>query len=128
MDLRDRFAHIDNAQVFPPGATIFAEGSPGDVLYVVLEGEVELRVHGEMLEVVGPGEILGEMALIDSKPRSATAVARTECRMAVVDERRFLFMVSETPFFALHVMRVLAERLRRMDTKWKVADAVQPSR
>jgi CRP-like cAMP-binding protein len=92
---------------------IFAEGDPGDVLYVILNGEVEVLVQTTLLEVLGPGEILGEMALIDSESRSATAVAKSPCRMAVIDEKRFLYMVQQTPLFALHVMRVLVHRLRR---------------
>ena len=119
MDLRSLFARIDNAQEFQANSTIFAEGTPGDVMYVVLDGEVELRVRSEVLEVAGPGDIVGEMALIDAKPRSATARAKSDCRLAPVDERRFLFLVHETPFFALHVMRVLADRLRRMNAEWR---------
>jgi CRP/FNR family cyclic AMP-dependent transcriptional regulator len=53
------------------------------------------------------------MALIDAKPRSLSAVARTDCKLAAVDRQRFSFMVTETPYFALHVMQVMAERLRR---------------
>ena len=113
MDLRSLFERTDRAQEFQAGTTIFAEGTPGDVMYVVLDGEVEVRVRNEVVEVVGPGDIVGEMALIDAKARSATAVAKSACRLALVDERHFLFMVHEHPFFALHVMRVLAERLRR---------------
>ena len=55
------------------------------------------------------------MALIDTKPRSATATAVSACKLAPIDERRFLFLVQQTPFFALHVMRVMASRLRAMD-------------
>jgi len=55
----------------------------------------------------------GEMALIDSSARSATAVARTDCELIPVDDKRFMFLVQQTPFFAIHVMRVLADRLRK---------------
>ena len=126
MDLRGLFIDVDNVQEFPAHATIFAEGMPGDVMYVVLEGEVELRVRDEVLEVAGPGDIVGEMALIDAKPRSATARARSACRLAPVDERRFLFLVHEHPLFALHVMRVLTERLRRMDAEWRPSQDLKP--
>jgi CRP/FNR family cyclic AMP-dependent transcriptional regulator len=60
---------------------------------------------------------LGEMALIDSKARSATAVAISDCRLAPVNEKRFLFMVQETPFFALHVMRSLTDKIRLTNLK-----------
>jgi len=56
-----------------------------------------------------------EMALIDQAPRTATAVAKSPCKLAVITEKRFAFLVQTTPYFALHVMKVMAERLRRMD-------------
>jgi CRP/FNR family transcriptional regulator, cyclic AMP receptor protein len=115
MDLRGLFKNTSDIQDFQAGATIFSEGTPGDVMYVVIEGEVEVRVGGKKVAVIGPGDLVGEMALIDSKARSATAVAGTACRLAPVNEKRFLFMVQQTPFFALQVMRVLAERLRQMN-------------
>ena len=61
--------------------------------------------------------IFGEMALIDDEPRSATVIARTDCRLLEVDRRRFEFMVSETPYFALAVMRVMADRLRKANAR-----------
>src|ERR1043166_5762773 len=114
MDLRGLFKTSEKIQEFQTGTTIFSEGSSGDLMYVVLDGEVEVRVGSELIDVIRSGDIVEEMALIDSQSRSATAVARSDCRLAPVDEKRFLFMVHETPFFALHVMRVLAGRLRRM--------------
>lgn len=106
--------HSDVAEL-AAGETIFEQDTPGDVMYVVLDGTVELSIDGKAFETAGPGDIVGEMALIDVPVRSATAVARTVCRLAVVDEPRFLFMVREHPYFALHVMSVLAERVRRTD-------------
>ena len=113
MNLRTLFENRGHVQDFPAGTVIFTEGDPGDVVYVILDGEIQVLVRKEFIDVLGPGEILGEMALIDSKARSATAIAKTDCRLATIDEKRFLYMVQETPFFALHVMRVLVQRLRR---------------
>ena len=115
MDLDQLFKNAEEVERFASGARIFTEGAPGDEMYVVLDGEVEIRVGDEPIEVVGVGGIIGEMALIDARERSATAVARTDCRLAVVNERRFMFLIQETPFFALHVMRILADRLRHMN-------------
>jgi CRP-like cAMP-binding protein len=89
-------------------------------MYVIVEGQVEVRV-GPDPEVMGPGELIGEMALIDGQPRSATVIARTPCRLARVDEKRFLFLVQQTPFFALQVMRLLAGRLRRRNQTARAA-------
>ncbi len=128
MNLGGLFVDASNVQEFQASSTIFVEGAPGNVMYVVLEGEVELLVRSQVLEVAGPGDIVGEMALIDAKPRSATARAKSDCRLAPVDERRFLFLVHEHPFFALHVMRVLTDRLRRMDAEWQRPQGLEPLR
>jgi CRP-like cAMP-binding protein len=88
---------------FKPGEVIFAEGDKGDKMYVIRSGE----------DVLSHGGIFGEMALIDGSPRAATARAATPCEVAPITEKSFLFLVHETPFFAIAVMRTLAERLRR---------------
>ncbi len=100
---------------FAPGDVIFAEGDPGDKMYVIRSGEVEILLDGRVLEVLTSGGIFGEMALIDGAARAATARAKTACEVAPISEKTFLFLVHETPFFAIAVMRTLAQRLRRMD-------------
>ncbi len=107
------FQHEHIVDGYTSGQAIFREGDPGDALYGVLEGEVEIRHREAVLEIVTPGGIFGEMALIDDKPRSATAVARTDCRVAFISRKRFAFLVQQTPNFALVVMRVMAGRLRQ---------------
>jgi CRP-like cAMP-binding protein len=104
-----------DAKKFTPGQYIFKAGDRGDVMYVVLEGEVEILVGSTTVEIAGPGSIVGEMALIDDEPRSATVVAKTHCRLATVDQGQFKYMVSHGPFFALQVMKVMADRLRETD-------------
>jgi CRP-like cAMP-binding protein len=111
------FAHQRDVERFASGAPIFRRGEVGEKMYAVLDGEVDVLVDGQVVDTVGPGGLVGEMALIERAPRSADAVARTDCRVAAVDERRFAFLVQQTPFFALEVMRVLADRLRRTTTK-----------
>lgn len=97
---------------FSAGTTVFQTGDQGDYMYVVAEGEVDLITQAAHLRTVKPGDLFGEMSMIDGSPRSADAVARTDCVLAPVDERRFLFLVHETPMFALEIMKVMAERLR----------------
>jgi CRP/FNR family cyclic AMP-dependent transcriptional regulator len=82
-------------------------------MFAVVEGEVELTHQGRVVEEVTDGGILGEMALIDTAPRSATATARTTARVVRIDQKRFTFLVHEHPTFALQVMRVMARRLRQ---------------
>ena len=109
------FRFATNTQAFTAGQTIFRAGDAGDYLYVVQQGEIELRVHDRVVAVVGPGGILGEMALIDRRPRSARAVATADSVLVPVDEAHFLRLVQQTPNFAIQVMRVMADRLRKMD-------------
>ncbi len=106
------FKFSQDFQTFPEGQIILHEGDPGNVMYVIQDGLVELTREGKVIEVLGPGDIFGEMALIDKGPRSTTATAKTECKIVPIDEKRFIFMVEETPFFALQVMRILVARLR----------------
>jgi CRP-like cAMP-binding protein len=107
------FRNETDTQSFPAGHTIFEIGDPVDGMYVVIEGEVEIMHNHRVLEVVMPGGIFGEMALVSDQPRSAQAITRTECKLVAVDVTRFTYLVQQTPYFAIDVMRVLAERLRR---------------
>jgi CRP/FNR family cyclic AMP-dependent transcriptional regulator len=104
-----------DAKPFAAGDLIFQEGAAGDFMYVVQDGQVDIVLHDKVVETVETGGILGELALVDNRPRSANAVARTDCKLVAVDQKRFTFMVQETPFFAIRVMEVMANRLRHMD-------------
>jgi CRP-like cAMP-binding protein len=75
------------------------------------------RIGQSVVETVGAGEPFGEMALIDQAPRVATATAKTTCKLAVIPEKRFLFMVQTAPQFALQIMKVMADRLRTMNAR-----------
>ena len=109
----DMFRNATDTVSFQAGDVIFQAGDTAEVMYVVVEGEVDIVVGGKAVDTTGPGGIFGEMALIDAGPRSAGAVARTDCRVVPISERRFTFLVQQTPFFSLQVMRVMAERIRR---------------
>ncbi len=99
---------------FDAGERIFLENDPGDCLYVVHSGRVDVITFGTVLESVGPNGIFGEMALIDDGPRSAAALTSEPSELAVVDKSTFLTLVREEPEFAMRVMRVLTQRLRRI--------------
>jgi CRP/FNR family cyclic AMP-dependent transcriptional regulator len=104
--------HID-ALPFKAGSVIFREGDEARELFVVKSGQVRIQIGNRTVTELGPESIFGEMALIDNEPRSATAIAVTNVELVPVTEKQFLFLVSQTPYFALKVMRVLAERLRK---------------
>jgi CRP-like cAMP-binding protein len=96
----------------PADGVIFESGDQGEEMFGVITGKVELHLrNGEVLEL-GPDDCFGEMALVDKSPRSATAVATEPTTLAVIDRSRFLWLVHETPMFALQVMSRMADLLR----------------
>lgn len=115
MNVTSMVKGIDSIERIPAGTAIFRQGDLGDYMYVIMEGEVDVLVDGKFVRTLKEGEIFGEMALIDDQPRSADAIARSDCSLTMVDERRFLFLVHETPMFALHLMSMMAQRLRRQE-------------
>jgi CRP-like cAMP-binding protein len=94
------------------GGIIFREGDDAHELFVIKSGQVRIQLGNRTLAEFSANDIFGEMALIDNEPRSATAIAVTDVELVAVSERQFLFMVGQTPYFALKVMRALAQRLR----------------
>ena len=115
MDLLNLFKNDEETLTITAGELLFREKHRGDVMYVVLEGEIEIRVRDELIDLAQPGDVVGEMALIDAHKRSATAIARQESKLVCLDEEKFLRMVKKQPHFALDVMRILARRLRKMN-------------
>jgi CRP/FNR family transcriptional regulator, cyclic AMP receptor protein len=97
---------------YKAGEAVFREGDAANELFVVQSGEVEVRRGNRHLETLRQYGIFGEMALIDGAPRSATAVAVTDVKLVAIGEKQFLFLISNTPNFALNVMRIMARRLR----------------
>jgi len=110
MDALDRFARD-----FAAGSVLFEEGQPGDYMYVVQSGEVEIRRQvGEterVLAVLPPGEFFGEMAILNGRPRSATAVVKSKARLLVIEGKTFEAMLRARPEIALRIIRSLTLRL-----------------
>jgi CRP-like cAMP-binding protein len=94
------------------GGVIFREGEQADELFVIKSGYVRIQIGNRTMADLTTDHIFGEMALIDNEPRSATAMAITDVELVPISEKQFLFLVSQTPHFALKVMRALAQRLR----------------
>jgi CRP-like cAMP-binding protein len=115
MNPADLFSQQDDVVRLAPGDVLFREGERGDAMFVLLEGTMDIMVGDKVIENSRRGAIIGEMALIDQSPRGATAIAHDPARLARVDQRRFHFLIQQNPFFATHVMKELADRLRRMN-------------
>ncbi len=115
MKIEELLMYQTDLQVLPAGATLFAEGEPGDSMYVLVSGRADVMLRGKIVETATSGAILGEMAIIDNSPRAASVVARDECSFIAINAGRFNDLTREVPNFALHVMRAMADRLRRVD-------------
>jgi CRP/FNR family cyclic AMP-dependent transcriptional regulator len=115
MNLAELFRHQTDLQLLAAGQVLFSEGDQGDVMFVLMSGTADIIVHDKVVETAGAGAIVGEMAMIDDNARSAMVVARSDCSFFPVGRNQFNFLVQQTPNFALHVMRVMADRLRKTD-------------
>ncbi len=96
-----------------PGQVIFAAGDSGHQMFIVRTGTVELRIGDAVIETVGQGGIFGELALVDPAPRSATAIAGSDCTLVMVEQRSFNDLLRRVPGLGLEVMKVITRRLRR---------------
>jgi CRP/FNR family transcriptional regulator, cyclic AMP receptor protein len=114
VNLAELFRQQTDTVQLAPDEFLFHEGDPRDKMYVLLEGEMEIRLGDYVVETAGEGALIGAIALIEKSPRPAAAVAKTACRLASINEQRFDFLVQQHPQFASHVMKELAARLRHM--------------
>ena len=110
--VREIFRNSEEIRKLPAGTVIFNDGDPGAEMFGIITGSVELRVGNNVIAVLGPDEVFSEMSLIDKSPRMASAIVVEDCELAVISQRLFLFLVHETPMFAIHVMTSMAQRLR----------------
>jgi len=107
-----------NSVIYPEGHVVFNQGDSGDRMYAVIGGAVDIVIQGRVIETVEVGGVFGEMALIEGGvPRSASAVVRSEAKLVPIDQNRFLFLVQQTPFFAVQLLTIVTQRLRRINQK-----------
>ena len=116
MNLPDLIWKAEFCVQFQVGQTILKEGETGNTLLILLEGQVEVHVRGQLVGLFEPVEIFGEMAVIDSQPRSATVIAKKNSKLARIDQNRFKFLIQKQPEFGIDIMRMLVERMRWMDS------------
>lgn len=109
------FSHNASKISIPAGQALIQEGAEGNLMYVLETGVAEVFVRNRLVETLQHGSIVGEMGLVSPAPHSASVIAKTDCEFVAVDEKRFQFLVQQTPYFAVQVMRLMAERLRATD-------------
>ena len=105
-------ASQDKVIVFPTGGVIFVKGDVGENAYLIKSGKVEIREGGRGVELMEAGELFGEMDVLDSEPRSASAAAVGPTELVRIDPQTFQMLVDDVPKFALTVMRLMVRRLR----------------
>lgn len=113
--MRSVFVNAQVQRTLEPGEVVFAQGDAGSEMFGIVSGAVELTRGGQPVARVGEGDTFGELAIVTHAERNLTAVAVEPTVIAVIDERVFLFLVHETPTFAMQVMRSMAEMIKRLD-------------
>jgi len=114
----ERLAACAHVRTVRAGTTIFQKGDPGDSLFAVCAGTIRIGSHSidgkdAVLNLIQPGGIFGEIALLDGRPRTADAQAVTACELMVIDRRDFMPLLANEPDLALRVIDMLCARLRR---------------
>lgn len=99
----DRFGH---------GRNILQEGTPGVLMYILIEGRAVATIQGKVVERIGPGGVFGEIALVGQSPRLASVTAETDCTLLAINRTAFLKLLKSRPDFGVSVLRALAGRLR----------------
>ena len=119
-------ASMDSVKI-AKGSVLFAEGDEGDHLYVIVEGKLKLGTSSgdgreNLLSILGPGEMFGELSLFDPGPRTSTATAVTDAKLLSLGQEKLIPWLAENPQVALQLLARLAQRLRR--TNEAVGDLV----
>lgn len=97
------------------GTLIIDQGQTGREAFVIVEGEVEIKRNNRKVATLGPGNVVGELSLLDHGPRTATATCSTDCTLLVVDQRRFLGVLDDVPALSHKLLAALATRIRELD-------------
>jgi CRP/FNR family transcriptional regulator, cyclic AMP receptor protein len=115
-DLRRIAALVDEIEV-PEGKVLIRQGEPGWECFVIAEGKAKATMRGLGSAALGPGDVVGEMSLLDQGPRSATVTAGTDMRLLVLSSRSFSALIDDVPLVARRIMAGLAGRVRDAESR-----------
>jgi CRP/FNR family cyclic AMP-dependent transcriptional regulator len=99
----------------PAGTFLTRQGQEGGLLFVIVEGQAEVRRDNRKLQTLGPGDVVGELSLIDGRARSASVVAVTEVEVLEIADQDFMKLVRDSPKFVKNLLRALSLKVREMD-------------
>jgi CRP/FNR family transcriptional regulator len=102
-------------RIIEPGALLFAKGEAATDMFIVRLGELQIFDGNFVFENVRPGELVGEMAIVDGSPRSASVRALERTEVFAMDREQFLSIIEEVPLFAIRVMQTLSTRIRNVN-------------
>ena len=111
----ERVARAGDEITMTAGTIIIDQGQTGREAFVILDGDVTVKRNNRKVATLGPGNVVGEMSLLDNGPRTATVVCDTECTLLVIDQRRFRGVVADIPAIAYKLLGSLAGRIRELD-------------
>ncbi|MGQ0578770.1 MAG: Crp/Fnr family transcriptional regulator [Betaproteobacteria bacterium] len=117
-----RLSQLAKTRIYKPKETIVAKGDPASEFFVLLRGRAKVTAQGTSgadtaINVMGPGEVFGEIGILDGQPRSATVTTLEECEMAVVDNHAFHGLLAASPLVAIKLLAVLAGRIRELTVR-----------
>jgi CRP-like cAMP-binding protein len=127
MDFIQLFRGANKILKVAQGQTLFREGDPAVTMFVLLAGSADIKIGKTVVEVARPGSIFGEMALLDDQRRSGTVVTRTACEVVALSKADFDRLLLERPDFARYVLKVVVDRLRRMNQALAGEPTIPPS-
>jgi CRP/FNR family cyclic AMP-dependent transcriptional regulator len=125
-DLRRIAALVEEIDV-PEGRVLMRQGEPGRECFVIADGQAKATVRGSGSGSLGPGDVVGEMSLLDERPRSATVTAKTDMHLLVLSSRSFSALINQVPLVARRIMATLAGRVREAEARQPLAPHLRSS-
>ena len=114
----EKLARASDEVTMTAGSLVMDQGQMGREAFVLLEGTVTVKRNNRKMATLGPGEVLGEMSLLDHGPRTATVVCDTDCTLLVLEQRHFIGVLDSLPGLAVKLLAALAGRIRELDRKY----------